>query len=173
MSTSAFIFFILYVKPIRSLYWSNVHQRDHRSGCLLKRFTVFLYTHSFLLYFRNYIPTYMEFPIPFKLACNVVRRLVNSTEIVAPKQIARTHHASVSLCRWMLKLEEQIFFTELLNPSFSNKFVFNQWLPYFSLSPGPYACDLRKIAWLLSFIASQLQRIIFHFVMMESTISAT
>ena len=27
--------FILFVKPIRSLYWSNVHRQDHRSGCLL------------------------------------------------------------------------------------------------------------------------------------------
>ena len=27
------------------------------------------------------------------------------------------------------------------------------------LTPGPYKCNLWKIAWLLSFIASQLQRI--------------
>ena len=36
-------FFILFVKPIRSLYWSNLYQQDHRSGCLLKRFTKILY----------------------------------------------------------------------------------------------------------------------------------
>ena len=58
----------------------------------------------------------------------------------------------------MLKLEQQILFTEISNPSFSNKFVFNQWLPYFSLSSSPYACNLRRMAWLLSFIASQLYR---------------
>ena len=38
MSVSACIFFIAFVKPIRSLYWSNVYQQDHRSGCLLKHF---------------------------------------------------------------------------------------------------------------------------------------
>ena len=37
MSTSASIFFILYVKPIRSLLIQRT-QRDHRSGYLLKRF---------------------------------------------------------------------------------------------------------------------------------------
>ena len=72
---------------------------------------------------------------------------------------------------------------ELSNPLFSNKFFFNQWLPYILVNnwylctaekkphfrdgmialqilliPGPQACNLQKIAWLLSFIASQLQR---------------
>ena len=34
--------FILFVKPIRSLYWSNVHRQDHRSGCLLKHFILII-----------------------------------------------------------------------------------------------------------------------------------
>ena len=31
-------------------YWSNVHQRDHRSGCLLKRFIVYYYTQYFFFF---------------------------------------------------------------------------------------------------------------------------
>ena len=35
---SASIFFILYMWSRLDHHWSNVHQQDHRSGCLLKRF---------------------------------------------------------------------------------------------------------------------------------------
>ena len=38
MSASTSILFILYVKPISSLL--ILHQQDHRSGCLLKRFVL-------------------------------------------------------------------------------------------------------------------------------------
>ena len=40
VSVSTSIFFILFVKPIRSLHWSDVYQQDYRSGCLLKHFIV-------------------------------------------------------------------------------------------------------------------------------------
>ena len=46
-------FFILFVKPIRSLYWSNLYQQDHRSGCLLKRFTKILYGNFEKSFFFN------------------------------------------------------------------------------------------------------------------------
>ena len=40
--SQAFIFFIFHMKPIRSLYRSNVYQQDHRSACLLIYFIVVL-----------------------------------------------------------------------------------------------------------------------------------
>ena len=39
VSVFAFVFFILYVKPIRSLLIQRI-PADHRSGCLLKHFIV-------------------------------------------------------------------------------------------------------------------------------------
>ena len=48
--------------------------------------------------------------------------------------IVRTHDASVLLSRWLLTLEQQILLMELSNPSFSNKFFFNQWLPLISIN---------------------------------------
>ena len=43
VSVSAFIFFILFVEPIRSLHWSNVYQQDHCSGCCLNILKVWIF----------------------------------------------------------------------------------------------------------------------------------
>ena len=40
MPVSASIFFILYMWSRLDHHWSNVHQQDHRSGCLLQRFNL-------------------------------------------------------------------------------------------------------------------------------------
>ena len=73
VSVSAFIFFIAFVKSIRSLYSSNVYQQDHRSGCLLIHFIAIvslIITNLIVLKtkitFIQSIKKTMEAPIVFK-----------------------------------------------------------------------------------------------------------
>ena len=105
---------------------------------------------------------------------------INSKENFAPQK--KLWGITIQVLFWLLTLEQQILFMALSNPSSVNKSFFNQWLPYISikmvfthswdenrlllesviawqslLTSGPWACSLRKIAWLLSFTASCLQ----------------
>ena len=127
---------------------------------------------------RNYIPI-MSIPLQTCLQCCL--QMVNLKQIFAPcskswELTTRVSHSvTVNTCTANL-------FKELLNPLFSINFFFNQWFPYISINmvfthswhentiifqdgviesqilitPGLCMCNLHKIAWLLSFTASQL-----------------
>jgi len=136
------------------------------------------------LYLRNYIV------LQSCLQCCLW--LINLTEIIPIcKWMTKTPKATSTLqYHWLLKIKWQILFMGLSDPSFSQKVISNQWLPYISIKTR-YLWQLRwkhtfpwwhdgftkfthprpigmlsmssKIAWLLSYIASSP-----HFTMMES-----
>ena len=71
MSVSASLFFIAFVKPIRSLYWSNVYQQDHRSGCLLIHFIPLLGFPPFKDS-QSLEVLHSPFPVPcFSISCSL------------------------------------------------------------------------------------------------------
>jgi len=79
------------------------------------------------LYLRNYIV------LQSCLQCCLW--LINLTEIIPIcKWMTKTPKATSTLqYHWLLKIKWQILFMGLSDPSFSQKVISNQWLPYISI----------------------------------------